>query len=357
MLKKLSFAALLLFVAALVAPAAAPVQISYVVSDSMSPTIATNDGYVLVDTGTVEAGDIITYYSEEREMSVTHRAVEITEDGIVTQGDANPSTDQAAGYPLVQPADIAGTVLTVGGDPLLIPGLGVGIGLLRSYWYLTLALLAGTVLYNLAGSARSRERDTILRSREVILTVAVVAVFVGVALVSLAAVHQTTVYQVTAEETTSAQTLTVGEPQTESVTVRLAKTPATYVVTDTDGMTITDAAVEDGASNGTAGNDDSTLGRLRTQLLEPQTRAVTTTIPAQSATGPYRTSLSVYPYPATLPRGVVTALHDVHPLLAALSTILVIVGPLYTLYWLLVDTMAPLRGTRSRRLRQWGEDG
>ncbi len=352
MLKKVGFAALLLFVAALVAPAAAPVQISYVVSDSMSPTIATNDGYVLLDTGSVEEGDIITYYSEARGMAVTHRAVAVTEDGIVTKGDANPSTDQASGYPLVQPSAVSGTVLTIDGDPLHIPQLGAGIALLRSYWYLTVALLAGVVLYNLAGSARNRDRDSVLRSQEVILTVTVVAAVVGVALISFAATHQGSVYQVTAEDTTSPRTLTVGDPQTESVVVRLAKTPMTHIVTDSSGMTVTETTEVTEPDSGA----DSSLGWLQQRVLERETHNVTATIPAQESTGLHRTSLGVYPYPATLPRSVVTALHNVHPLLAALSTMLMLVVPLYGLYWLLVDTMVPLRGTRSRRPRRFGGD-
>jgi len=356
MLRTLGLALLLLFVGALVAPAAAPVQVSYVVSDSMSPTIETNDGYVLVDTGNVADGDIITYYSEERGTSVTHRVVGVTEAGFVTQGDANPSTDQASGYPPVEPADVSGTVLTVGGDPLLIPNLGAGIALLRSYWFLTVALLAGLVLYRLAESTRQRNRDTVLRSREVVLTTTVVAIVVGVALVSLAGTTQTTVYQVTAAETPGEQTLTVGAERTESLTVRTAKTPLTHVVTDADGMTITNTTTVDepAASPGNGGR--GAVDRLRAQVLEPERQNMTASIPPQETTGPHRTSLQFAPYPATLPYGVVATLHGVHPLLAALSTILVIVVPLYALYWLLVDTRTPLRGTRSRRLRQLGGD-
>jgi signal peptidase len=356
MLRKIGFAALLLFVAALIAPAAAPVQVSYVVSDSMSPTLATNDGYVLVDTGSIEAGDIITYDSEERGMSVTHRAVEVTEDGIVTQGDANPSTDQATGYPLVQPDDVAGKVLTVGGAPLRIPQLGVAIALLRSYWYLTAALLAGVALRSLAGTARNRNRDSVLRSREVILTATVVAVVMAVALVSFAATQQTTVYQVTASNTENAQTLTVGAERTEALTVQLAKTPVSYAIIDTDGMTIANSTTVDESSSGPVVSEKGRLGWLRTKLLKPEEQNVTATIPAQEATGPHRTSLRVHPYPKTLPRGVVTALHDVHPFVAAVSTILVPAGLLYGLYWLLVDMTVPLRGTRSRRFRKLGGD-
>lgn len=354
MLKKTLSVTLLLFVALLIAPAASPVQISYVVSDSMAPTIATNDGYVLVDTGSVEEGDIITYHSEERGTAVTHRAVEVTEDGIVTQGDANPSTDQAAGYPLVQPADVSGTVLTVGGEPLRIPSLGVGIALLRSYWYIIGLLLAGGILSSLAGSSRQRERAAVLRSREVVLTATVVAVIVSASLVSLAATQQTTVYQVTANETTGDRTLAVGAERTESLTVQLSKTSATYALTETEGMTLTNATVVNEPGDGPGG--EGALGWLRSRFLQSERQNVTATIPAQAETGPHRTSLNVYTYPRTLPRNVVVALHDAHPFLAALSTVLVGVGPLYAVYWLLVDTVVPLRGTRSRRLRRLGGD-
>ena len=200
-------------------------------------------------------------------MSVTHRAVEITEDGIVTQGDGNPSTDQAAGYPLVHPDDVAGEVVTVGGAPLRIPQLGVGITLLRSYWYLMVALLAGVFLRNFAETARNRDRDSVLRSREVILTTAVVAVVIAVALMSIAATQQTTVYQVTAEDTESVQTLTVGVDRTEAMTVRLAKTPVSYAIIDTDGMTITNATVTDEPRGGPEVDDTGRFGCVSTSTL------------------------------------------------------------------------------------------
>lgn len=353
-LTKTGLAVLFLFVAALIAPPAAPVQISYVVSDSMSPTIDTNDGYVLVNAETIEPGDIITYASEERSMPVTHRVVDTTADGYITKGDANPSTDQAAGYPPVQPADVSGKVLMTDGAPLRIPRLGAGIGLLQQYWYVALVVLCGGLLYSVSNSGRSRNRET-LRSRELLLTVAVVAVFAGVVLISFSAVQQAAVYQVTDAETSSAQTLTVGQEQTESMTVRMTKLPATHMITETNGMNISSTTSVDGPRPAAA-QDGTILAGLRARVLESEQWNVTATIPPQDTAGPHRTRLSVYSYPATLPRGVITTAHAVHPLFAALLTILAVVVPLSGLYWLFIDITVPLRGTRNRWLRRLTEE-
>jgi signal peptidase len=346
--------AVVLLVVLLVAPAASPVQLSYVSSDSMAPTIETNDGYVLVPAGTVAPGDIITFYSAERETYVTHRAVKVTDDGIVTKGDGNPSTDQAAGYPLVQRSDVTGEVLTLGDGPFLVPHLGTALSLLRTHWYAVVALLAGALVFSAARSSRPRGRETVLRSREVVRPAMVVAVLVGVVLVSMAAVHQTQTYQVRDADTSDPTALPVGEPQTESLLVRLASTPVTHLVTDTDGMRIVETAPADASPGRNAVGRGDGLDWIRQRLLESSIQNVTVAIPPQATAGVHTTSLDVYPYPATLPRGVVVALHGVHPLLAALTTVLVGVGPFYLCYWALVDPVAPLRSTRHRVLRRLG---
>jgi signal peptidase len=354
MIRTLVGIAVVCFVLALVAPAASPIQISYVTSDSMEPTIGTDDGYILVPAGTVEAGDVITFYSAERGTYVTHRAISVTDDGIVTKGDANPSTDQASGYPPVQQSSVAGRVLSGGSGPLLIPSLGTGVSLLQTYWYAVLALLIGVILFTVGTASRRRARERVLRSRDVLLPAVIVAVLVGVALVSLAPVNETQTYRVTAADIGGDTTLTVGEQRTESLTVDLATTPVTHLVTETEGMRIVDSRPATDRLGPDAGDRGDGLDWIRQHLLESESLNITVTIPAQSTTGPYRTSLDVYPYPATLPRGIVTALHGVHPILAALSTLSIAIAPLYVLYWALVDTTAPLRSTRNRLLRRLG---
>lgn len=354
MMRTLVGVAVVVLVALLVAPAASPVQISYVTSDSMAPTIEPGAGYVLAPAGTVEAGEIVTFYSAERGSYVTHRAIRVTADGILTKGDGNPSTDQAAGYPPVQRSDVSGQVLTVGSGPLVVPHLGTGLSLLRTYWYAIVAILGSALVVSAARSSRQRVRSAVLRSREVVVPAFVVAVLVAVVLVSMAAVHQTQTYQVTAEGSADAGVLSVDEERTASLTVRLASTPFTHLVTRADGMRIDGTTPVAGGPNGTVAERGDELDWVQQRLLDSSEQNVTVTIPAQGTTGVHATNLHVYPYPATVPRGVVTALHGVHPLLAALATVAAGIGPLYLCYWVLVDPIAPLRSTRHRVLRRLG---
>ncbi len=352
MIRNTALAALLVFTLALVAPAASPLQLSYVASESMEPTISTNDGYLLVPAASVEAGDIITFYSEQRDSYVTHRAIRVTDDGIVTRGDANPSTDQASGHPLVQESEVSGRVLTVGGDPVVLPHLGTLLSLLRTYWYLVGALLLGYLLLGGLSDARRRSRDSVLRSRDVVVPVTILAVVAGVALVSTASVHQTQQYTVTDQSTTDPDVLTVGEPRTESITVQLATTPLTHVVTETDGMQIVNTTTippNDSSDAATAGGE-----RLLDRVFESSSQNLTVTVPGQGQPGTHTTSLDMYPYPATLPAGVIETLHGVHPLVATVGTVLVVLVPVYLGYWLVVDTTAPLRGSRQRLTRRLG---
>ncbi|MFC6990802.1 signal peptidase I [Haladaptatus sp. GCM10025707] len=106
------------------APASAPVQVTYVYSGSMEPAIATGDGFVVVPPTAVERGDIVVYEATREDELVTHRVVSETAAGFVTKGDANHATDQERGEPPVQRDAIVGEVLTVDGAPLVVPRLG-----------------------------------------------------------------------------------------------------------------------------------------------------------------------------------------------------------------------------------------
>lgn len=354
MIQKAGIAIGLLILIVLAVPAGAPLQISYVSSDSMSPTIDTNEGYVLVPVETVQPGDVITFYSEQRATYVTHRATQVTPDGIVTKGDGNPSTDQASGYPLVQPSDVSGKLLTVGGSLVVIPFLGTLLGTITSYWYLIVGALAAYLLTSSTGSNRQRTRNNVLRSREIVLPVLVLVIVSGVVFVSLGAVQQTEVYTVTEQSTPIPSTLTVGEAETESISLEMTKSSLAHVVTETDGMEIVRTTteppneVDNGASTGGA------AGWLPWQSSESSVQTVETRIPAQETTGPHPTSIRMHPYPAVLPSDIITLLHEIHPLVAAVTTVLTGVLPLYLIYWLFVDSTAPLRSSRSRLERTFG---
>ncbi|WP_253737555.1 signal peptidase I [Halohasta salina] len=353
MIQKAGIALGLLVLVALAVPAGVPLQISYVSSDSMSPTIDTNEGYVLVPAGTVHPGDVITFYSEERATYVTHRATQVTSDGIVTKGDGNPSTDQASGYPLVQPSDVSGKLLTVGGRLVVIPYLGTLLGAITSYWYLVVGALGAYLLFGGSGSDRRRTRKHVLRSREIVLPVVVLVFVAGVVFVSQGAVQQTTVYTVTEQPTPIPSTLTVGEAATESISLQTTKSPFAHVVTETDGMEIVRMTPESGTAVDNQPPREAT-GWLPWHPFESSTQRIETRIPAQETAGPHATSIRMHPYPAVLPGELITRLHEIHPLVAAISTVGTSVLPLSLVYWLFVDTTAPLRSGRSRLERTLG---
>lgn len=74
---------------------------------SMSGTIEVNDFILIHTQKNYEIGDIVTY--EGNTSSVTHRIVDITDDGFVTKGDANNAADIAP----VSPDRVVGKVILV----------------------------------------------------------------------------------------------------------------------------------------------------------------------------------------------------------------------------------------------------
>ncbi len=108
-----------------------PVLLSFVETGSMQPTLSPGDGFVAIPAplaGAVGTGDVVTFDAQEIEGGglTTHRIVEETERGYVTQGDNNPFTDQDGGEPIVQDADVVAVAGTVGGKVIVIPHLGTG---------------------------------------------------------------------------------------------------------------------------------------------------------------------------------------------------------------------------------------
>ncbi|WP_245977503.1 S26 family signal peptidase [Halopiger aswanensis] len=66
---------------------------------SMEPTMTGGELVIYTDWGEVEEGDIIVFEDAQRDIDLVHRAVEDTEQGWVTKGDANGYLDQDRGIP------------------------------------------------------------------------------------------------------------------------------------------------------------------------------------------------------------------------------------------------------------------
>jgi signal peptidase len=106
-----------------------PILLSFVETGSMQPTLDPGDGFVAIPApiaGDIEPGDVVTFEAQEIQGGglTTHRVVEETERGYITQGDNNPFTDQDGGEPVVQDAEIVAKALSVGGSVVVIPHLG-----------------------------------------------------------------------------------------------------------------------------------------------------------------------------------------------------------------------------------------
>jgi signal peptidase len=129
-----------------------PVLLSYVETGSMEPTLDPGDGFIAVPNaiaGPVESGDVITFRAEKLHGGAltTHRVVGRTTRGYITQGDANPFTDQAGKEPPVKDAQIVAQVLQINDHVVVIPHLGTvvtGIQNTLSTIQRRLALLLGT---------------------------------------------------------------------------------------------------------------------------------------------------------------------------------------------------------------------
>ena len=107
-----------------------PMGVVYVETESMSPTITPGEGFVLVPAavaGPPEPGDVVVFDAQELRGGgpTTHRIVEKTTRGYITQGDNNNVPDQVTSEPPVKRAQIAGQALEVGGRVVTVPYTGV----------------------------------------------------------------------------------------------------------------------------------------------------------------------------------------------------------------------------------------
>lgn len=310
----LVFAALLGLVSLLVIPTATPAYLGSATSDSMAPAINEGDAYVVVDTPSVDVGDVVVFSSPERGGYVTHRVVEESSDGFVTKGDANEATDQESGMAPVPESAIVGRVVTVADRPVVIPGLGAGVQLVDDHGIAALAVVAlvGVGIGIRDRQQRDPRKRSVLRVGDVIPPLLAGALTLSVAAILLAS--STHVVYLEGE---------LSGTETTTVTLDGAVGPFSQVVIEGEGATVVERTVED--------------GRITLVLAVPPTSH------GSSVT------LHVRPYPGPLPRSQLVALDRLHPLLAAFASVGVVLGPIVAAYWILVDPKRPLRSPSTGR--------
>ena len=306
-----------------------PILLSFVETGSMQPTLDPGDGFVAIPTavaGDIGPGDVVTFEAQEIQGGglTTHRVVEETERGYITQGDNNPFTDQDGGEPVVQEAEIVATALTVGGGVVVIPHLGtLAMGFqaafesVQTWLAVTLGIraLQGTqglayILFGLSAVAYaldwytdrgSRDRPERDRSRDdgtsvfaIVLLLALV--LMGTATAAMVVPGGTQEYGVVSAEFES-ENPTVIERGTsqeiEYVVPNAGLVPVyTYVTPASPGVDVDPQRLYVGSRGETT---------------------TTVTLSAPDETGYYRLFVTEHRYLAVLPPSVIDELYGVHP--------------------------------------------
>lgn len=117
-----------------------------VLSGSMEPEISVGDLLIVGERESYETGDVIVY--QDGRMAVTHRIVSISEDEVITRGDANNIEDDP-----ITPEQIKGEVVVV------IPLLGYAVNIIKTPLG-TLCILALAIFLLERSFRMERSKDT-----------------------------------------------------------------------------------------------------------------------------------------------------------------------------------------------------
>lgn len=321
MLRRIGLVGILVIVVLTVVPAGAPVQVSYVYSDSMEPTIDVNEGYIVIPAKKVEVGEIVMFWSPMKDTYVTHRIVGQTEKGFITKGDNNPSSDQRSGYSAVTRDEIVGEVLTFQGEPLVIPYLGLLIVFLQRHLLAILGIIVSSIaIYSAARTDVPYRRD-VVRVGDIFQPLFLVGIAVIAWILAYGGVgHNVTLVAVaSAGLSESPGVIAVGSSKSVEFVFQQPAWPLMQRVVGTHGMTVT------------------------SQTRNTTAIQITGLVRTPEAPGPVHVRSVVHQYPAIIPRSILVRLQEIHPLLASGISAIIIFVPLWVFYHLLLDSQTPLR--------------
>jgi signal peptidase len=306
-----------------------PILIGYVESDSMSPTIKTGDGFLAIPSALdseIQEGDVVVFRPEEINGGelTTHRVVERTTEGFVTQGDGNAFTDQDGIEPPVKRTQVVATVVQAGGEVVTVPFIGtiaetlsggieavqrriailLGTRALLGAQGLGYLLFAGAVVFYgvdwyREGATRERakritRRDTGVSMRLVLVGFA--ALLVVGATAAMVAPSGTTEYGVVSAEFESERpdVIPAGESKSHAYQVP-------------NGGLLAQQVYVEPASESVA------VSQQRLHVAGGATARTAVTLSAPPETGYYRRYVVEHRYLAVLPGGVIDALYEFHP--------------------------------------------
>jgi signal peptidase len=330
-----------------------PILLSFVTTGSMQPTLDPGDGFVAVPTelaGPVEEGDVVVFRAERVGGGglTTHRVVGETDGGYITQGDANPSTDQAADEPPVQEPQIVAKAVQVGGTVVVVPHVGTVVDGMRgavetvqrrlasllgtdavlgpqgfAYLLFGLSIVAYVVdsFYDSRGTTRSRDRSRDAGTSTRVIVGSMALVLVAVATAAMVIPAGPFAFDVVSSSVDSPGPGVIERGTTEN---------ATYVVPN--GGFVPVVVFLDPASEGI----DVSPRALRVAGRDRANATVALSAPPES--GYYRRFLVEHRYLAVLPQPAIATLYTVHPWLPIVVIDALLGGSVYLLGVRLVGT-------------------
>ena len=327
-----------------------PLLLGFVESGSMEPTIRTGDGFVALPTavtGSPSSGDVVVFDAQELEGGglTTHRIIEETPDGYVTQGDANPAADQEGREPPVSEGQIVAVAWQPGGEVVTIPQLGtaamgvqstltrttrglssrLGLGSAGPSSGPPLLLIGGVGLIVLSFVLEWRSTESRDRSRSKTVRVDPRTILLAVGLVvclatagAMSSMSTTADVSVISAEYDADRPDVVPAGETESQPYTVSNGGLLPVVSVLES---TDEAVE--------------ITERSTVVSGGSSEAIPVAITAPPETGYYSHQLTEHRYFGVLPPQLIVLLHSIHPsaAMAAVTATLggIIVAPLVVL--------------------------
>ena len=306
-----------------------PVLLGFVETGSMSPALDPGDGFIAVPTalsGDIEEGDVIVFDAQQLNGGglTTHRVVEVTENGYITKGDANLVTDQDGDEPPVRRGQVKAEALQVGGDVVVVPGLGAAVtstqdtiswvqrqlaivtgsrtllgtrGLAYLLFGAGVLVYAASVVFSRGGGRSPRERtrdDGTVDYRFVLVGLTALLVVVATAGMTLGGGTQE--FGMVSSATDSERQNVVPTGESETITYRVpggGVLPAVvFLEPESDRIEVEPAAF---------------------QVAPGERENATVTLRAPERTGLFPQYLTEHRYPGVLPRETIRALYEVHP--------------------------------------------
>jgi signal peptidase len=310
----------------------------------MEPVIQVNDGFIVLPCSKLKSGDIIMYRPVILQAPyITHRIIEITENGYITKGDNAPCKDQDNKEPVVSKDRIVGRVVTICGSPLVFCGLGklasflqFGLGMYSgkiSVMFLVLSIITAIIPNH--KSHRKKKTQYRLRLRHIYRVIVIIAVMFTAVTVYLGSNVCKIKYLVSEYPGISGDQVEVNKSgQLKIIVKNMGFFPTFTIISAAEPLFV----------------------YASPECIRPRCEEeVIINVLPQRRTGIYHGYIRICKYPALLPRTCVVSLHRLHPVIADIASSLTL-GLWFHLFFILLNRIhgfenwIPLRAIKDKIL-------